>query len=91
MVMWLTHCRQCAAPFMTENPKRMYCSTRCRRAYQDERRKRERAEATQAREREKQFRIPVARAICPIRYAIGDEPCDCSCCMECFRGENKDP
>ena len=83
----LVHCRHCGAEFVTENPRCLYCCTRCRRSFQDVRRQRERAEA--ARAKEKPVRIPVARATCPFLFAYGDEYQDCAGCMECFRGEEQ--
>jgi len=43
-------CRDCQHDFLTVYSRRLYCCTRCRRHYQDERRKLERAEAREARE-----------------------------------------
>ena len=44
-------CRHCGKVFQALTRGRFYCSTRCRRKYQDERRKAERAEFSETRER----------------------------------------
>lgn len=43
-------CRDCQHEFLTQYQRRVYCCTRCRRHYQDERRKEERAERRELRE-----------------------------------------
>lgn len=51
--MSLRFCRRCGAPLPQGVTLRaLYCSERCRRAYQDARRKDERAEASERKERE---------------------------------------
>lgn len=50
-------CRFCGSPIDTENPRALYCSTRCRRKYQDERRKTEREERALA---------CAGRGVCPV-------------------------
>ena len=45
-------CACCGAEYPSGNPRRLYCSTRCRRDFQNERRREERAEAREARERQ---------------------------------------
>lgn len=46
----LTSCLFCGTQFYTHNPRRLYCSERCRRDIQNERRRDERAEAREVRE-----------------------------------------
>lgn len=48
-----TYCPYCGEE-LPEHTRRVYCSTRCRRDAQNERRRDERAEAAELREREKQ-------------------------------------
>ena len=43
-------CLYCGLAFITRNPRRLYCSERCRRDFQNERRAEERAERRAARE-----------------------------------------
>lgn len=43
-------CRRCGRTYEALNRGKLYCSTYCRRKYQDERRKEERAEAREIRE-----------------------------------------
>lgn len=50
-------CRHCGAVFQTDNIRRMYCSTACRRHWQDSRRLGERAEARSTRRRWKRMRM----------------------------------
>lgn len=54
-------CRDCQHEFLTARSRRLYCSTNCRRHYQNERRKEERAEAREAREAMKPMTDPWAR------------------------------
>lgn len=44
------HCRHCGKEYTTSHAGKLYCSTYCRRKYQDERRKDERAEAREQRQ-----------------------------------------
>lgn len=43
-------CLYCGIDFISHNPRRLYCSERCRRDIQNERRRDERAEAREVRE-----------------------------------------
>lgn len=44
-------CQYCGVEFVSRNIRRLYCSERCRRDFQDERRRAERAEIREAKER----------------------------------------
>jgi len=44
-------CLYCGLEFLSHNPRRLYCSERCRRDFQDDRRRAERAEQRETRER----------------------------------------
>lgn len=46
----LRPCRRCGGDFETDRACRLYCSARCRRLYQNERRREERAEQAALRE-----------------------------------------
>ena len=80
----LAHCRRCGAAYMSGNRRRLFCCERCRRSFQDERRKRERADAA---ERERKARTmrkrePLAKAGCPF-LAMDEE----NACLACLYGE----
>ena len=44
LVFYVSECLYCGEEFRSSNPRRLYCSTRCRRLYQNETRKAERQE-----------------------------------------------
>ena len=49
-VLHIKTCRFCGRTFETRQPVRLYCSTSCRRQYQNRRRREERAEAAELRQ-----------------------------------------
>ncbi len=69
---------------MSWNKRRLYCCEGCRRSYQNERRKRERADDAERvrKARELRKRGPLAKAGCPF-LAMDEE----NACLACLYGE----
>ncbi len=73
--MLLAYCRRCGAAYMTGNRRRLYCCDGCRRSFQNERRKRERAEDAQRERKALREREPLASAGCPLFEMDGETAC----------------
>lgn len=87
----LKHCRLCGQAYLTKNTRRDFCSVHCRRKYQNEKRKAERAEAAARkwpRSKAAAGRIvTLAAAACPYVQTFSQVYDDeyCACCTDCFQ------